>query len=366
MPPISLMIKPVSGACNMRCPHCFYVDEMKNRSHGMRGAMTGETLEKVAAAVFAYADAQVSLLFQGGEPTLAGVAFYEKLIELERKYNVRRLPVAHALQTNGLEISEEMIRFLAREEFLVGVSLDGGAAAHDAARPDAEGKPTFERVRANLDRLRTAGVQCNALCVVNADVARQPEAAFQALARYGFVQFIPCLDPLEGSPRPDALTPEAYLAFLKAIFPLYERAYYAGRPVSVRAFDNWILMLMGLPPESCGMAGRCAPGLVVESDGELYPCDFYALDDWRLGNVADAAIAEALRCEAMRRFLSASLAVPEQCRACRWYPLCRNGCRRERDPRTGVNRWCAAHRGFFEFAGERLAAMAQDMRRRAK
>ncbi len=361
MASVGLMVKPVSGACNMRCPHCFYVDEMRRRAEGVRPGMRVETLERVVRAAFEYADSAVSFLFQGGEPTLAGVEFYEAFARLVRGYNVRGVPVSCALQTNGLEISDEMIGFLARERFLVGVSLDGGAATHDAARPDAAGGPTFERVRANLDRLRAARVECNALCVVNADVARRPEAAFKALARYGYAQFIPCLDPLDGPPRFDALTPEAYLAFLKAIFPLYERAYYAGRPVSVRNFDNWLMMLRGLPPESCAMMGRCSPNLVVESDGDLYPCDFYALDEWRLGNIADTTIAEALRSPTMRRFLESSLAVPNQCRACRWYPLCRNGCRRERDPETGINRWCEAHRGFFKFAIDRLAAMAWDM-----
>lgn len=114
------------------------------------------------------------------------------------------------------------------------------------------------------------------------------------------------------------------------------------------------------------MAGRCAPGLVVESDGELYPCDFYALDEWRLGNVADTRLADALRSETMRRFLEASFVVPERCRECRWYPLCRDGCRRERDLETHVNHWCDAHKAFFDFAAERMATMARDMRRRAR
>ena len=366
MPPVSIIIKPVSGACNMRCPHCFYADEMERRERGLRPAMSTETLERAVRAIFADADGSVSLLFQGGEPTLAGVEFYEALLQFEETYNAKKLPVAHAMQTNGLELSSRMIAFLARERFLVGVSLDGFAEAHDAARPDARGRETFARVRANLERLRGAGVECSVLCVVNDAVARKPEAAFKALARYGRVQFIPCLDPLDGPPRADALTPGRYLNFLKAAFELYERAYYAGRPVSVRNFDNWLLILLGLPPESCGMTGRCAPGLVVESDGELYPCDFYALDEWRLGNVANTRLADALRSETMRRFLETSFVVPERCRTCRWYPFCRNGCRRERDPETHVNHWCDAHKAFFDFAAERMVAMARDMRRRAR
>ena len=363
MPPITVMVKPVSGACNMRCRYCFYADEMTHRKSSVYPKMTGELLDTMVRRVIRSADSSVHFLFQGGEPTLIGLPFFEQLVALERKYNTRRLKITNAVQTNGYDLSDEMIAFFAREQFLVGVSLDGTDETHDMLRPDAKGLPTSSVVRKTIDRLRAVGVSVNVLCVVNGEVAKHPKEVFSALAPYEYLQFIPCLDGLDGEKRDYSLSNEAYLAFLKATFDCYHQAYLGGHPVSVRNFDNWVAMLMGMPPENCAMVGRCGPSLVIESDGSVYPCDFYALDKWKLGSIAEDSLKRMLTSDREKAFLEESLPIPEACKACRWYGLCRNGCKRERNPETGLNRWCSVHSAFFEYAYDRMNQMAQQLKR---
>ena len=147
MPPLVMMIKPVSGLCNMRCTYCFYADEMARREVDVYARMTDETLENLVRRAFSYADREVLFAFQGGEPTLAGADYYRKLLALEKKYNSRRLPVRHAIQTNGLSLPDDLLSVLVEGHFLVGVSLDGYRAVHDLRRVVAGGRGTYDRGR---------------------------------------------------------------------------------------------------------------------------------------------------------------------------------------------------------------------------
>ena len=366
MPPITVMVKPVSGACNMRCQYCFYADEMHNRETSVYPHMTSELLDVMVRRVIRSADSSVHFLFQGGEPTLIGLPFFRQLVQIQKKYNTRGLKVTNAIQTNGYALSDEMIAFFAKERFLVGVSLDGTHETHDLLRPDAKGLPTSGIVRKSIERLRAAGVSVNVLCVVNSEVARRPHEVFSALSEYEYLQFIPCLDGLDGETRDYSLSSEAYLAFLKTTFDCYHQAYLDGHPVSVRNFDNWVAMLMGMPPENCAMVGRCGPSLVIESDGSVYPCDFYALDHWKLGSISEDSLKRMLTSDKEKSFLEESLPVPEKCRACRWYSLCRNGCKRERRKDSGLNRWCEVHTQFFEYAFERMQQMASQLKQQSR
>lgn len=361
MPAISVMIKPVSGACNMRCRYCFYTDVMNRREVHMHPRMTLETLETTVRRVMAYADDSVVFVLQGGEPTLIGLPFLEAMVRFQRMYNPRRIRITNALQTNGYDLSDEMIDFFRKEDFLLGVSLDGDAIAHDAMRPDVQGRGTYTRVMQTVERLEKAQVAYNILCVVNDHVASRPEETLDALFRFGHLQLIPCLDELDGTKRDYALTDEKYLRFLTAAFDRYEAAYRAGRPVSIRNFDNWIGMMMGRPPENCAMGGRCSHQLVVESDGSVYPCDFYVLDEWNCGSINQSGVRKLLKSETAEAFIAPSIPVPDRCRVCRWYRLCRNGCRRERDPETGLFRWCGVMEAFFDHAAVRMARMAREL-----
>ena len=362
MPPLSLLIKPVSGACNMRCEYCFYRDVMARREQGMLPRMTPETLENLVRRAFVYAEGSVSFAFQGGEPTLIGAEYFETLIRLQKKYNTRHIAVHNAVQTNGLELSGELIDLFSREHFLVGVSLDGDQVHHDLHRVDHDGRPTYERVLQNIRRLQEKNVDFNILCVVTEPLAAHGRDVMDALGDFPFLQFIPCLDDLDGSKGAHSLTAEGYCRFLCDTFDAYYEGFTTGGLVSVRNFDNYLSMLLGAPPESCAMAGRCGLYYLIESDGSVYPCDFYVLDEWRMGNINRDGFVKLAKSEVGKRFRERSFPVPDSCRDCRWYFLCRNGCCREREE-NGVNKWCRCYSRFFDYAYERMQKLSAMLRR---
>ncbi len=364
MPPLSMMIKPVSGRCNMRCTYCFYADEMSKRETALFETMTDATLETLVRRAFAYAQGQVTFAFQGGEPTLAGAAFYGKLLALEKKYNARGLNVHHAIQSNGYAITDDMMDVLKDGQFLVGLSIDGTKAIHDSRRKDARGEGTYDRVLDTAKRLWERQIEYNVLCVVDRDIAMQPEAVFDALAPHRFLQFIPCLDPLGGEGGEYSLTAERFGQFLIKTFDRYEARFRMGDPVSVRAFDNWIMMLKGYPPENCGFLGRCVPNYLVESNGNVYPCDFYALDEWLMGNVNADSFYKLAKSDIQAAFVSRSLEKNEDCAACPYLSICHGGCCRDRDTghAIGKNHLCEGYRMFFETCLDRMTTLAKSIK----
>ena len=367
LPYASLLIKPASGSCNMACRYCFYRDVSERREVPNLGRMSDVVMERLICRALEESERGCSFAFQGGEPTLAGLDFFRRFVETVRAHNQRNLPVQYAIQTNGLLIDDEWAAFFARERFLVGVSLDGDRETHNAARVTAQDKGTFDAVLRSIDRLRRAGVDFNILCVVTSYTARHAERLYRFFRRQGFdyLQFIPCLDSLEEERGGYfwSLTPERYASFLTRTFDLWYAEMAAGKRVSVRNFDNWLGILLGQPPENCAMSGRCAAYFVVEADGSVYPCDFYVTDAWRLGNLANQSL-EQLRNSPTAMHFEAQSTVPADCRACQWYPLCRGGCRRDRelpDGRVEANVFCSAYQTFFAHAAGRLQQLAQQL-----
>ncbi len=366
MPPLNLLIKPASSLCNMRCRYCFYADEAQNRSLASTGMMTPETLENLVRQGFAYADGQIGFAFQGGEPTLVGLPFYEKLIRLQNRYNTKGIRVTNSIQTNGLLIDDDWAAFFARNHFLVGVSFDGTRQLQDNQRPDANGAGTFDRVSRAIRLLQRHGAEFNILCVVNDYTARHPVKVYEALKKYGYLQFIPCLDGLDGTTADFSLKEDRYADFLQQTFDCYYRDYMQGSYVSVRNFDNYISILLGNPPENCGMNGFCSCYGVIEGDGSIYPCDFYVLDEWKLGNIHTDLLQDVLTGEKAKTFVRRSLPVPEECKGCNFYKLCRNGCTRERrldaSDQPGLNRHCKAFQAFFSAKLPQMLQLARAVR----
>ncbi|MBR5380333.1 MAG: anaerobic sulfatase maturase [Clostridia bacterium] len=363
MPPLTVMIKPASSLCNFRCAYCFYSDVSSRREVASYGVMNDDTLSRLVRRAFAYAEGSVNFTFQGGEPTLAGKAFFRRFLELVRSYDRGRVKVNLAIQTNGWLIDREWCELFREGRFLVGVSLDGSRETHDACRLSAQGEGTWDRVTENLCLLRKNDVEYNVLCVVNRLIAERPRETFNALKPHGHVQFIPCLDGFDGETGPLSLDAASYGRFLTETFDLYEECILGGRPVSVRTFDNWLSMLMGYPPENCAMSGRCGRYFLVEADGGVYPCDFYVLDKWRLGNINEKTFRQLEASPLEQKFYEESVPLADKCRACRWLPLCRGGCKRDREPLCpddpSVSRLCEGHRTFFESRYDRLEALAR-------
>lgn len=361
MPPLSILVKPASSACNLRCSYCFYADEASARAVPNYGLMSREVSRALIEKAMGVAEGGISFLFQGGEPTLAGLEFYREFAARVRETAPAGLAVRYAIQTNGTLLDGEWCRFFRENQFLVGLSLDGNRECHNRFRKDGAGKGTYDQVVRAARLLEGAGVEFNVLTVVTGYLARHIRSVFAALCRGGFryQQYIPCLDPLESERGGQgySLSPAQYGEFLKTLFDLWYQELERGRYWSIRYFDNLVWMLDGHAPEQCSMRGCCGPQYLVEADGSVYPCDFYGLDGWRLGNVLENAWAELDGAREELGFIRESRRVPEECGRCRWYPLCRNGCRRDRlveEDGLGRNYYCGAYRDFFAYALPRL------------
>lgn len=370
MPPFNLLIKPASSLCNMRCSYCFYTDVAQNRTVPSYGIMATSTLELVVKKAFDYAENSCHFIFQGGEPTLAGLDFFVKLMELEQQYNHKGVVVTNAIQTNGYCLDETWAAFFAENKFLVGLSMDGTAELHDQYRRDSNGSGTARRVLRAARLLKEHNAEFNILCVVNQSVARHGKQVYQFFKKNGFryLQFIPCLDGFDGQHQSFSLTAQRYADFLKTTFDLYYQDYKRGEYVSIRLFDNYVTRLMGYPPEHCGLAGSCSCNCVIEGDGSVYPCDFYVLDEYRLGTIQTDSFEDMIHSEAAVRFMQQSRYVDEKCRSCKWLNLCRGGCRRDREPfiddKPSLNRFCMAYQQWFAYAYDRMCEMAFIERRR--
>lgn len=366
MPPVNILIKPASSACNMACSYCFYKDVASQRAQACYGLLPLEQMERVITAGLEYAEHICSFAFQGGEPTLAGLEFYKAVIELQKKHQKPGVRIQNAIQTNGYLINEEWARFFAQNHFLVGLSLDGPAEIHNLNRRDPAGRGTFNRVMQAVRLFDKYRVEYNILCVVTGKNARSVEKIYHFYRRQGFrwIQFIPCLEPL-GQPHGAQkyhLSPEGYGEFLIRIFDLWLADLQKGDYISIRHLDNYLSILLGERPEACNMTGQCSVQFVVEGDGGVYPCDFYVLDDWRMGTVGQESFARMQQGDTARRFVEASLREPEKCRQCRWRALCRNGCRRDRlvlpDGQVDLNYYCASYQTFFTARAPQLQRAA--------
>ena len=354
MPALNLLIKPASSLCNMSCKYCFYRDVADNRDIHSFGIMSEKTMDAMLRNVFSYADTAVSFTFQGGEPTLAGVDYYRSFHSAVEKYNTKNLPVTFSLQTNGCDISDGLMEIFAKYRYLLGVSLDGTAELHNSLRKTSSGKPTYDIINDTIRRLDRYKIDYNILTVVTESVARAGADVYKHLRDRGFrfLQFTAYIPDFtsENECGSYTLSNESYARFLTETFREYYSDFINGRYVSVRQFDNFVRIAAGMPAECCGMGGRCYANLVIEADGSAYPCDFYVIDKWRMGNITEDSIEEILNSDIAVRFVKESLSIAEECHTCRYFPVCKGGCRRHRECEGGelmLNRYCEVYKQFF-------------------
>lgn len=332
---MTVMIKPASSLCNLRCKYCFYADVSSLREVRSFGIMTEATAKAVIANIFS--DLQpgdaVTFSFQGGEPTLAGLDFYKYFANMVDSYAVQGIRVGYTLQTNGFVIDEAWCEFLKERSFLVGLSLDGPRQYHNACRVDASGSGTFSNVMRAKKLFDHSGVEYNVLLVLTRELARHPKQVWTFLEQeqIQYAQFIPCLGPLEGADSPYALTPERYASFYTELFRLWHDSYRRGRYISIKLFDDYVNLLAFGQCNACGLLGFCHAQIIVEADGSVYPCDFYVLDEYRAGSLADTGLASVLSSPVMKQFQSRGHENLHLCGSCPYRRICGGGCKRMKD-----------------------------------
>ncbi|MDP4152891.1 MAG: SPASM domain-containing protein [Bacillota bacterium] len=358
----SVLVKPASSLCNMRCSYCFYHSTSSTRKNFSYGLMSHETAHNLIDRAFSYKPEPfaVSFLFQGGEPTLAGLDFFEDFT----KYAAEKLPagceIKYSIQTNGLLLDSSFCDFFKKNQFLLGLSLDGDKAIHDLLRKDADGKGTFTRVITAAKLLDKTSVDFNILTVVTKTVVRHIRSIWNEYEKNGFkyLQFIPCLPPFDGSTDKFSLTPQLYSDFLKESFTLYANSIKHGKYVSVRFFDNLILLLKGNRAEQCGLNGRCSFQFVTEANGGIYPCDFYCMDKYLCGNVNDELFSEIESSQKAMSFLGNSAAWSSLCKECGYKSICGAGCKRYQSFYFSSPDFCP-HKEFLNYAMRELQTISR-------
>lgn len=366
------MLKPAGSACNLNCSYCYYLD--KARQYGMKEPkMAEELLEKYIKDYIESNEGQtVTFCWHGGEPTLLGIDYYEKALTLQKKYAGNKL-IENSLQTNGTLIDENWCKFFVRNNFLIGISLDGPKDVHDAFRKDKGEKPTWDKVMQAIRMFKRFGVQFNTLSVVNSRSVKRPLETylfFRNTVGSKYMQFLPAVEHtvrIPGEKRPVIVSPETegatlapwsvsaleYGRFLIEIFD-----YWVKKDVGeyfVQMFDATLANYCGVAPGVCSMAQTCGDALVVEHNGDVYPCDHFVYPEYLLGNLKTQSLTEIYNNPRRAKFgLLKRNALPKSCLECKFYFACHGECPKHRFDKAEDgslrNSLCQGLKMFFEHA----------------
>ena len=351
----SLLVKPVSAVCDLDCAYCFYLDREADPYRSLPARrMTEETLERLVDTYLFYSYPNSVLAFQGGEPTLAGPAFFERLVELEQRYGRSGQSISNAIQTNGMRIDDRWCRIFREYRWLVGLSLDGPEELHDRYRLDKGGNSTWKKVMQGIEALQKNQVEFNILCVLSQANVEKPKELYRFLRGLGIqhLQYIPLAEfDGAGNPLPFTITPEQYGRFLAETFELW---WPERRKVRIRYFDNIAEALAGQKPGNCTMLETCDSYVVIEYNGDVYPCDFFVESGWKLGNVNLDSWPELARRRLRYGFAEKKTIGHAECSVCEWQQICRGGCPKLRHGRHGrfedLDYFCSAYKTIFRKA----------------
>jgi uncharacterized protein len=365
-PLASILIKPAGPDCNMRCTYCFYRKKSELYPETSSHRMSNEVLEETIRQVLEEASTPVSFNWQGGEPTLMDLSFFQKAVEFQKKYGFGQI-ARNTIQTNGLLLNREWADFLRKYQFLAGISLDGPEHIHNKYRFLRGGQYSWSHIIDKVKLLLDSGVAVNALTVVNDYSVQFPEEiyAFHKNLSLTYMQFIPCLEPDPFHPDKKAYycpPPETYGEFLTKLFDLWLEDFTDGRrTTSIRFFDSLFYIYVGLEPPECTLLPECGVYIVVEHNGDVYPCDFFVEPHLKLGNIREKKLINMLNSDSQKAFGKRKSALPKTCLNCRWLLYCRGGCPKDRkfnptDPE--LNYFCDSFRLFFKHADSRMKKLA--------
>ncbi len=347
---LSILIKPASSSCNMSCKYCFYHSLAKTRSIYNKGIMSIQTAYKLIDKAFDNQNKAISFAFQGGEPLLIGIDFYKKFIEYVNEKNKSNVKIIYSLQTNGLLIDKNYCTFFKDNNFLLGISLDGDKDSHDINRITNHNLKTFHKVMNAIELLEKYNVDFNLLTVISNDNALKSNKIYNFYKKnnFNYLQFIPCLDEFNYEGASKNLSVENYKTLLIDIFNLWLDDFIKGKYISIRHIDNLIRQVQELNTEICGMNGICSIQNVIEADGSVYPCDFYCVDNYILGNINKDNFNILNNNKTANEFVF-KRDLHDDCLECEFKKYCNSGCKRYNN-NANKNIYCQAYIEYFKYA----------------
>jgi uncharacterized protein len=355
--------KPVGALCNLGCRYCYY------RTEGQPGPLraSDDLMESyIIQHIAACNDPVIAFSWHGGEPTLYGLEGFRRIVALQKRHCPGDRVIVNGIQTNGLLIDEEWSRFLAQENFSVGLSLDGPQPLHDLHRVTVRGDPTHNRVLRARDFLLKQGARTECLCVVHSENVQYPEKIYDFFESLDvpFLTFLPLVEPLgHGNVSRRTVSSPAWGEFLCKVFDLWiERGI--GR-TKIQIFEEAARSAFELEHTLCIFRKTCGGVPVLEANGDVYSCDHFVTAEYRLGNIRDTPLAELLESPRQQAFGRAKLeTLPRQCLECRVRDMCNGGCPKNRciaayDGEPGLNYLCAGYKRFFTHCLPFVRTLAQ-------
>jgi len=372
-PAFHLLAKPRGAICNLDCKYCFYLSK-EQLYEGSTFRMTDETLETyIRQLIESHNVPEVTVAWQGGEPTLMGLDFFRQSIVYENEYARPGMHIQNTIQTNGTLINDEWAAFFKENNFLVGLSIDGPREMHDHYRVDRQGAPTFDKVMRGLHFLQKYGVEWNALTTIHHANADHPVEVYRFLrddCKAKFIQLIPIVErltPQSSMVTDRSVTAEQYGKFLVGVFEEWVRHDVAE--VYVQMFDVALANWFGEPSGLCVHSETCGGALAIEHNGDLYSCDHYVTPEYKLGNIQQRHMIELVGSDQQLKFGRDKLdKLPKYCRECEVRFACHGGCPKDRfintpDDEPGLNYLCAGFKIFFNHINEPMQTMSQLLRK---
>lgn len=369
---VSIMFKTVSESCNLACDYCYY-----SRTGGVLKTVKHIEIVKLKKLMTDYMNKTrgiASFIWQGGEPLLAGLRFFEEVISLEAQFAPPNTSISNAIQTNGTLINDRWAAFFKQYNFLVGVSLDGPPSIHNSRRVSSNGMGSFDKVMNGIRLLVKHQVDYNILSVIHeGNVQRIDEIMdFYLRNNMRWIQFLPAMkfhsQDLKAAGTYE-ITPEQYGQFLCDAFDIWYKQFMEyGKPTfSVRFIDNVLSTYIDGDPGFCMINNECSETLIVEQDGDVFPCDFLMGDRWKLGNVGTDDLETMMKSDKYKDFMRLKPTLPHKCTSCKWKSKCYGGCPRNRkyvDGKTDVDFFCGAYMKFYEYTETRMKRLARMIKER--
>ena len=380
--PLYVMLKPAGARCNLRCRYCYYLEKDHLYAGNDAHFMSERLLEKfIADYMQAQTTPEVLFTWHGGEALLRPIAFYERALQLQRRY-ARGRQVVNSIQTNGTLLTPEWCEFLRENGFLVGISIDGPRDVHDAYRRTSADGPSFDRVMQGLQLLKDHHVEWNALAVVNNLNVGQPREFYRFFKDIGcqYLQFAPIVERIVsrddgltlapgmqegGRLTSHSITPSQWGRFLCELFDEWVVADVGS--IFVQIFDATLANWVGVTPGICSLSAHCGHAAVMEHNGDVYSCDHFVYPEYRLGNLNEKTITEMVYSPQQQRFAQMKTTMlPRQCRECQFLFACHGECPKNRFLRdkygnAGLNYLCEGYRQFFSHVTPHMNFMRREL-----